>query len=121
MIRSAKSSGIIRKFDRKIRISRLHTHRHHSAPTRKQIVSTSEDTMQSYSVVAVEDRIANAERYVSSGTVKSVVQRLLPDRDGAYIHVRDSAAGGYDFCIERTSDKEGVNESKKSNGGGSRE
>ena len=79
MIRNAKSSGIIRKFDRKIRISRLLTHRHHSAPTRKQIVSTSEDTMQ------------------------------------------DTDAGCYDFCIERTSDKECVNESKKSNGGGSRE
>jgi hypothetical protein len=68
-----------KEFDRKIRISPLLAHRHHSAPTRKQIVSTSEDTMQ------------------------------------------DTDAGCYDFCIERTSDKEGVNESKTSNGGGSRE
>jgi hypothetical protein len=35
--------------------------------------------------------------------------------------LRDFDAGCYDFCIERTSDKEGVNESKKSNAGGSRE
>ena len=77
--------------------------------------------MQSYSVVAVGDRIANAERYVSIGTVKPEVQRLLLDRDVAYIHVRDTDAGCYDFCNERTSDKEGVNESKTSNGGGSRE
>jgi hypothetical protein len=35
--------------------------------------------------------------------------------------LRDSDAGCYDFCIEKTSDKEGIDESKTSNGGGSRE
>ena len=35
--------------------------------------------------------------------------------------LRDSDAGCYDFCIERTSDKEGIDESKTPNGGGSRE
>ena len=62
-----------------------------------------------------------AQRYVSDGLVERELQWLLLDRQVAYIHVRDTDAGCYDFCIERTSDKEGVNESKKSNGGGSRE
>lgn len=31
------------------------------------------------------------------------------------------SAGGYDFCIERTSDEEDLDESETSNGGGSRE
>jgi hypothetical protein len=35
--------------------------------------------------------------------------------------LRDSDAGCYDFCIERTSERKGVDESKTSNGGGSRE
>ena len=63
-----------------------------------------------------------AQRYVSDGLVEPELQRLLLDRQVAYIHVRDTDAGCYDFCIERTSDKEGVNESNEtSNGGGSRE
>lgn len=62
-----------------------------------------------------------AQKYVSNGVVEAELQRLLLDREVAYIHVRDTDAGCYDFCIERTSDKEGVNESKTSNGGGSRE
>jgi hypothetical protein len=35
--------------------------------------------------------------------------------------LRDSDAGCYDFYIERTSEKEGLDESKTSNGGGSHE
>jgi len=63
-----------------------------------------------------------AQRYVSDGLVEPELQRLLLDRQVAYIHVRDTDAGCYDFCIERTSDKEGVNDSNEtSNGGGSRE
>jgi Protein of unknown function (DUF1203) len=62
-----------------------------------------------------------AQKYVSNGIVEPELQRLLLDRDVAYIHVRDTAAGCYDFCIERTSDKEGTDEGKTSNEGGSRE
>ena len=62
-----------------------------------------------------------AQKYVSNGIVEPELQRLLLDRDVAYIHVRDTDAGCYDFCIERTSDKEGIHESKTPNGGGSRE
>ena len=77
--------------------------------------------MQSYSVVAVGDRIAIAQSYVSNGVVEAELQRLLLDRDVAYIQGRDTAAGCYDFRIERTSDNEGLDESKAFNGGGSRE
>jgi hypothetical protein len=35
--------------------------------------------------------------------------------------LRDSDAGCYDFCIERTNDEERLNESKRSNGGDSNE
>ncbi len=62
-----------------------------------------------------------AQRYVSNGLVEPELQRLLRDRDVAYIHVRDTDAGCYDFCIERTSDKEDLDETEVSNGGGSRE
>ena len=62
-----------------------------------------------------------AQRYVSNGVIEPEVQRLLLDRDVAYIHVRDTDAGCYDFCIERASEKEGLDERKTSNGGGSRE
>ena len=50
--------------------------------------------MQSYSVAAVGDRKED---------------------------LRDTDAGCYDFCIERTSDKEGLDESKTTSAGGSRE
>ena len=62
-----------------------------------------------------------AQRYVSNGVVEPEVQRLLLDRDVAYIHVRDTDAGCYDFCIERTNKKESLDESGTSNGGGSHE
>ncbi len=57
-----------------------------------------------------------AQRYVSNGVVEPELQRLLQDRDVAYIHVRDTDAGCYDFCIERTSNEESFDESKKSDG-----
>jgi hypothetical protein len=34
----------------------------------------------------------------------------------AYIHVRDTDAGCYDFCIERTSDETGSTQSRTSDG-----
>jgi hypothetical protein len=62
-----------------------------------------------------------SQSYVSDGNVEPVLQRLLHDSEVAYIHVRDTDAGCYDFSIERTSDQEGVNESSESNGGSSNE
>ena len=61
------------------------------------------------------------QRYVSNGVVEVELQRLLQDRDVAYIHVRDTDAGCYDFSIERTSDHEGVDKSTSPNGGYSHE
>lgn len=58
-----------------------------------------------------------AQSYVSHGGVEPELQRLLHDRDVAYIHVRDTDAGCFDFCIERTNDNEGLDESERSNGG----
>jgi hypothetical protein len=58
-----------------------------------------------------------SQRYVSNGIVEPELQRLLQDRDVAYIHVRDTDAGCYDFCIERTSDEAGATETRTSNGG----
>jgi hypothetical protein len=57
-----------------------------------------------------------SQRYVSSGIVEPELQRLFEDRDVAFIHVRDTDAGCYDFCIERTSDEAGATEIRKSNG-----
>ena len=62
-----------------------------------------------------------AQRYVSNGLVEPELQRLLQDRDVAYIHVRDTEAGCYDFSIERMSDLEGGDERTTSNGGYSHE
>jgi hypothetical protein len=62
-----------------------------------------------------------AQRYVSNGLVELELQRLLNDRDVAYIHVRDTDAGCYDFSIERTSDEAGATETTTSNGGDSHE
>jgi hypothetical protein len=62
-----------------------------------------------------------AQRYVSNGIVEPEVQRLLQDRDVAYIHVRDTDAGCYDFSIERTTNQEGSDEGAGSDGGYSHE
>jgi len=61
-----------------------------------------------------------AQRYVSNGLVEPQLQQLLQDRDVAYIHVRDTEAGCFDFSIERMSDLEGGDESR-TNGGYSHE
>lgn len=55
-----------------------------------------------------------AQSYVSNGLVEPELQRLLEDRDVAYIHVRDTDAGCYDFCIERNSEEKGLNALKTS-------
>jgi len=62
-----------------------------------------------------------AQSYVSNGLIEPELQRLLGQRDVAYIHVRDTDAGCYDFCIERKTDEESLDEVKDSNGGDSRE
>jgi hypothetical protein len=61
-----------------------------------------------------------AQSYVSNGVVEHELTRLLKDRDVAYIHVRDTDAGCYDFCIERTTDEEDFDENE-SRGGSSHE
>ncbi len=62
-----------------------------------------------------------SQRYVSNGVIEPEVRLLLEDPAVAYIHVRDTDAGCYDFCIERTSDEEGTNAIAASNGGNSHE
>jgi len=62
-----------------------------------------------------------SQKYVSNGVVEPQLQQLLQDRGVAYIHVRDTDAGCYDFCIERTGDEESQYESTASNGGSSHE
>jgi hypothetical protein len=62
-----------------------------------------------------------AQSYVSNGLIEPGLERLLRQRDVAYIHVRDTDAGCYDFSIERKTDKHGLDEVKDSNGGHSRE
>jgi hypothetical protein len=62
-----------------------------------------------------------AQSYVSNGLIEPELQRLLGQRDVAYIHVRDTDAGCYDFCIEKKTDEENLDEIKGSNGGDSDE
>lgn len=62
-----------------------------------------------------------AQKYVSNGEVEPRLQQLLQDRDVAYIHVRDTDAGCYDFCIERANDEADQKKSERSNGGNSHE
>lgn len=57
-----------------------------------------------------------AQRYVSDGVVEPQIQQLLGDPEIAYIHVRDTQAGCYDFRIERTSEK-GDGNAQSSEGG----
>jgi hypothetical protein len=61
-----------------------------------------------------------AQSYVSNGDIEAELQRLLEERAVAYIHVRDTKAGCYDFSIERTR-QETVDEGNTSNGGESHE
>ena len=46
-----------------------------------------------------------AQKYVSNGLVEPEIQRLLQSSDVAYIHVRDTTAGCYDFSIEKIGEK----------------
>ena len=62
-----------------------------------------------------------SQRYVSAGVVEAELQRLLQDRAVDYIHVRDTEAGCYDFCIERTSNEGGAAKARTSNAGASHE
>jgi hypothetical protein len=62
-----------------------------------------------------------AQKYVSNGVVEPELDRLLRDRDVAYIHVRDTDAGCYDFLIERTTEEDELDESRASTGGASHE
>jgi hypothetical protein len=62
-----------------------------------------------------------SQRYVSNGVVEPELQRLLQDAEVDYVHVRDTDAGCYDFCIERTSNDGGAAEKDTSKGGPSHE
>jgi hypothetical protein len=62
-----------------------------------------------------------AQRYVTDGIVEPELQQLLQNRDVAYIHVRDTKAGCYDFSIERISEETNLKEAGAANGGGSHE
>jgi uncharacterized protein DUF1203 len=62
-----------------------------------------------------------AQRYVANGAVEPEIQRLLQDREVAYIHVRNTDAGCYAFCIEKTSDEADATENRTSKGEGSHE
>ena len=62
-----------------------------------------------------------AQRYVSDGVVESEIHRLLEDRDVSYIHVRDTRAGCYDFCIERADDEADATKNTIPSGGQSHE
>ena len=62
-----------------------------------------------------------SQRYVSNGLIEPELQRLLQDRDADYIHVRDTDAGCYDFCIERMGDETDATKNKTSIGGSYRE
>jgi len=66
-------------------------------------------------------RLLISQRYVSNGAVEPELHRLLQDREVAYIHVRDTDAGCYDFCIERITDEAGATEITTSKRGESHE
>jgi len=57
-----------------------------------------------------------AQRYVSNGAIEFELQKLLENREVDYIHVRDTEAGCYDFCIERATGNE-IEELSASKGG----
>jgi hypothetical protein len=62
-----------------------------------------------------------SQKYVSNGEVEPQLEQLLQDRDVAYIHVRDTDAGCYDFCIERMSNEGDAAKNTTPNGGSSHE
>lgn len=57
-----------------------------------------------------------AQSYVSNGLIEPELQRLLGRSDVGYIHVRDTDAGCYDFCIEKKADEESLDEITDSHG-----
>ena len=61
------------------------------------------------------------QSYRVVGVVEPELQRLVQDREVAYIHVRNTDAGCYAFCIERTSDEADATRTRTSNGGDSHE
>jgi hypothetical protein len=62
-----------------------------------------------------------AQKYVSDGVIEPELDQLLRDRDVAYIHVRDTDAGCFDFLIERTTEENALGEGGTSDGGVSHE
>lgn len=62
-----------------------------------------------------------SQKYVSNGEIEPQLQQLLQDRDVAYIHVRDTDAGCYDFSIERTTNEADATKDGTSAGGSSHE
>jgi Protein of unknown function (DUF1203) len=62
-----------------------------------------------------------AQKYVSNGVIEPELEWLLRDREVAYIHVRDTDAGCYDFLIERTPESDELDQNTRSNGGTSHE
>lgn len=58
-----------------------------------------------------------AQKYVSNGLVEPELERLLEDCDVAYIHVRDTDAGCYDFSIEKASEEKDLHEGEPASGG----
>jgi hypothetical protein len=49
-------------------------------------------------------RRLRAQEYVAEGGFEPVIERLLERKDVDYIHVRNTEAGCYDFCIRRATD-----------------
>ena len=62
-----------------------------------------------------------SQSYVSNGVVGPQIQELLENRDVAYIHVRDTNAGCFDFRIERTGNEAEATQSTTSDEGSSHE
>jgi len=56
-----------------------------------------------------------AQRYIVGGLAEPDLEELLENREVAYIHVRDTQAGCYDFCIERV--KSGETSAAEADGG----
>ncbi|MDQ6872134.1 MAG: DUF1203 domain-containing protein [Gemmatimonadota bacterium] len=73
-----------------------------------------------FNAYAVGRRLVS-QRYVSDGIVGPQIEQLLDDADVAYIHVRDTNAGCFDFRIERTGNEAEATQNTTSNGGSSHE
>ncbi len=62
-----------------------------------------------------------SQKYVTNGEIEPQIQQLLQNRDVDYIHVRNTDAGCYAFCIERTDDEIDATKNGTSVGGESHE